>query len=56
MMDSLEKARNPEYQSKLAAEERLKKTRKIRCFPNSTLTVSKSGVKAASIQFLKKGK
>lgn len=33
MMDSLEKARNPEYQSKLAAEERLKKTKKIRCFP-----------------------
>ncbi|UTF94955.1 conjugative transposon protein TraM [Elizabethkingia anophelis] len=48
MMDSLEKARNPEYQSKLAAEERLKKNKeKLDAFLNSTLTVSKSGVNSS---------
>lgn len=48
MMDSLEKARNPEYQSKLAAEERLKKNKeKLEAFLNSTLTVSKSGVNSS---------
>lgn len=48
MMDSLEKARNPEYQSKLAAEERLKKNKeKLDTFLNSTLTVSKSGVNSS---------
>ncbi|MDV2442585.1 conjugal transfer protein TraM [Elizabethkingia anophelis] len=45
MMDSLEKARNPEYQSKLAAEENLKKNKeKLEAFLNSTLKVSKAGV------------
>jgi conjugative transposon TraM protein len=48
MMDSLEKARNPEYQSKLAAEERLKLSKeKMDAFLNSTLKVSKSGVNSS---------
>lgn len=45
VMDSLEKARDPEYQSKLAAEERLKSNKeKMEEFLNSTFNVSKSGI------------
>jgi len=45
VMDSLEKARDPEYQSKLAAEERLKANKeKMKEFLNSTFNVSKSGI------------
>ena len=43
VMDSLEKARDPEYQSKLAAEQRLKTSKeKMDEFLNSTFNVSKS--------------
>jgi len=45
VMDSLEKARDPEYQSKLAAEERLKSNKeKMEEFLNSTFNVSTSGI------------
>lgn len=45
VMDSIEKARDPEYQSKLAAEERLKANKeKMDEFLNSTFNVSKSGI------------
>ena len=45
VMDSLEKARDPEYQSKLAAEQRLKTSKeKMDEFLNSTFNVSKSGI------------
>lgn len=45
VMDSLEKARDPEYQSKLAAEQRLKANKeKMEEFLNSTFNVSKSGI------------
>lgn len=45
VMDSLEKARDPEYQSKLAAEQRLKANKeKMDEFLNSTFNVSKSGI------------
>ena len=45
VMDSLEKARAPEYQSKLAAEQRLKTSKeKMDEFLNSTFNVSKSGI------------
>ena len=45
VMDSLEKARDPEYQSKLAAEQRLKSNNeKMEEFLNSTFNVSKSGI------------
>ena len=45
VMDSLEKARDPEYQSKLAAEQKLKTSKeKMNEFLNSTLNVSKSGI------------
>lgn len=45
VMDSLEKARDPEYQSKLAAEQRLKASKeKMDEFLNSTFNVSKSGI------------
>lgn len=45
VMDSLEKSRDPEYQSKLAAEERLKSNKsKMEEFLNSTFNVSKSGI------------
>jgi hypothetical protein len=45
VMDSLEKARDPEYQSKLAAEEKLKASKeKMEEFLNSTFNVSKSGI------------
>jgi len=45
VMDSLEKSRDPEYQSKLAAQERLKMNKeKMNEFINSTFNVSKSGI------------
>jgi conjugative transposon TraM protein len=45
VMDSLEKARDPEHQSKLAAEQRLKANKeKMDAFLNSTFNVSKSGI------------
>lgn len=45
VMDSLEKSRDPEYQNKLAAEERLKMNKeKMDEFINSTFNVSKSGI------------
>lgn len=45
VMDSLERARDPEYQSKLAAEQRLKANKeKMEEFLNSTFNVSKSGI------------
>ena len=45
VMDSLEKARDPEYQSKLAAEQKLKASKdKMDEFLNSTFNVSKSGI------------
>jgi len=45
VMDSLEKSRDPEYQSKLAAEQRLKTSKeKMDEFLNSTFNVSKSGI------------
>ena len=45
VMDSLEKARDPEYQNKLAAENNLKANKeKMSEFLNSTFNVSKSGI------------
>lgn len=45
VMDSLEKAKDPEYQSRLAAEEKLKANKaKLDAFLNSTFNVSKSGI------------
>ncbi|QBO59530.1 conjugative transposon protein TraM [Chryseobacterium salivictor] len=45
MMDSLEKARDPEYQTALAAEQKLKKNKeKMEAFLNSTLRVNKSSL------------
>ena len=45
VMDSLEKARDPEYQSKLVAEQQLKANKeKMNMFLNSTFNVSKSGI------------
>ncbi|UHO37258.1 conjugative transposon protein TraM [Chryseobacterium capnotolerans] len=45
VMDSLEKARDPEYQTKLAAEQKLKANKeKMDEFLNSTFNVSKSGI------------
>lgn len=45
VMDSLEKSRDPEYQNKLAAEQRLKSNKdKMEDFLNSTFNVSKSGI------------
>lgn len=45
VMDSLEKARDPEYQNKLAAERQLKANKeKMKEFLNSTFNVSKSGI------------
>lgn len=45
MMDSLEKSRDPEYQSVLAAEQKLKKNKeKMAAFLNSTLRVNKSSL------------
>lgn len=54
VMDSLEKARDPEYQSKLAAEERLKSNKdKMDDFLNSTFNVSKSGINSEFNAFYK---
>lgn len=54
VMDSLEKARDPEYQSKLAAEERLKANKeKMDEFLNSTFNVSKSGINSDFNAFYK---
>ncbi|MGA9212971.1 MAG: conjugal transfer protein TraM, partial [Kaistella sp.] len=45
MMDSLEKARDPEYQAALLAENKLKKNKeKMAAFLNSTLRVNKSSL------------
>lgn len=45
VMDSLEKARDPEYQNRLAAEHRLKSNKeKMDAFLNSSFNVSKSGI------------
>ena len=45
VMDSLEKARDPDYQSKLATEQKLKASKeKMQEFLNSTFNVSKSGI------------
>nr|WP_262908716.1 conjugative transposon protein TraM [Chryseobacterium turcicum] len=45
VMDSLEKSRDPEYQNKLAAEQKLKANKdKMEDFLNSTFNVSKSGI------------
>ena len=45
MMDSLEKAKDPEYQSALASENKLKKNKeKMAAFLNSTLRVDKSSL------------
>lgn len=54
VMDSLEKARDPEYQSKLAAEQRLKASKeKMDEFLNSTFNVSKSGINSGFNAFYK---
>ncbi|MCC2590385.1 conjugative transposon protein TraM [Chryseobacterium sp. MFBS3-17] len=54
VMDSLEKARDPEYQNKLAAEEKLKANKeKMDEFLNSTFNVSKSGINADFNAFYK---
>ncbi|WP_312175523.1 conjugative transposon protein TraM [Chryseobacterium sp.] len=54
VMDSLEKARDPEYQSKLAAEQRLKANKeKMEEFLNSTFNVSKSGINSVFNAFYK---
>lgn len=45
VMDSLEKARDPDYQSKLATEQKLKASKeKMQEFLNSTFNVSKLGI------------
>jgi len=54
VMDSLEKAKDPEYQSKLAAEQRLKANKeKMEEFLNSTFNVSKSGINSGFNAFYK---
>ncbi|SIT96113.1 Bacteroides conjugative transposon TraM protein [Epilithonimonas bovis DSM 19482] len=54
VMDSLEKAKDPEYQSKLAAEQRLKANKeKMEAFLNSTFNVSKSGINSDFNAFYK---
>lgn len=54
VMDSIEKSRDPEYQSKLAAEERLKLNReKMEEFLNTTFNVSKSGINSGFNAFYK---
>jgi conjugative transposon TraM protein len=48
VMDSLEKARDPEYQNKLTAENKLKANKeKMEAFLNTTFNVSKSGINTA---------
>ncbi|WP_066680698.1 MULTISPECIES: conjugative transposon protein TraM [unclassified Chryseobacterium] len=54
VMDSLEKSRDPEYQSKLAAEQRLKSNKdKMEDFLNSTFNVSKSEINSGFNAFYK---
>ena len=54
VMDSLEKARDPEYQSKLAAEQKLKANKeKMEEFLNSTFNVSKAGINSGFNAFYK---
>lgn len=54
VMDSLEKARDPEYQSKLLAEQKLKANKeKMDEFLNSTFNVSKSGINSGFNAFYK---
>ena len=54
VMDSLEKSRDPEYQSKLAAEQKLKSNKeKMEDFLNSTFNVSKSGINSGFNAFYK---
>ena len=54
VMDSLEKSRDPEYQSKLAAEQKLKSNKeKMDDFLNSTFNVSKSGINSGFNAFYK---
>ena len=54
VMDSLEKAKDPEYQSKLAAEQKLKANKeKMEEFLNSTFNVSKSGINSGFNAFYK---
>ncbi len=54
VMDSLEKSRDPEYQSKLAAEQKLKAHKdKMEDFLNSTFNVSKSGINGEFNAFYK---
>ena len=55
MMDSLEKAKNPEYQSALAAENKLKMNKeKMAAFLNSTLRVDKSSLNPSFNSIAKK--
>jgi len=54
VMDSLDKARDPEYQSKLATEQLLKANKeKMDAFLNSTFNVSKSGINSDFNAFYK---
>jgi conjugative transposon TraM protein len=54
VMDSLEKSRDPEYQSKLLAEQKLKANReKMDEFLNSTFNVNKSGINSDFNAFYK---
>ncbi len=55
VMDSLEKARDPEYQAKLLAEQKLKANReKMDEFLNSTFNVGKSGINSGFNAFYRK--
>ena len=55
MIDSLEKAKDPEYQSALAAENKLKKNKeKMTAFLNSTLRVDKSSLNPSFNSIAKK--
>ncbi|WP_373709192.1 conjugative transposon protein TraM [Kaistella sp.] len=57
MMDSLEKAKDPEYQSALASENKLKKNKeKMAAFLNSTLRVDKSSLNPSFNSISKKKK
>jgi conjugative transposon TraM protein len=54
VMDSLEKAKDPEYQNKLAAEQKLKANKeKMDAFLNSTFNVNKSGINSEFNAFYK---
>ena len=55
MMDSLEKAKDPEYQANLASENKLKKNKeKMAAFLNSTLRVNKSSLNPSFNSITKK--